>query len=93
MDQHENRTQSRPNLSGHQTAGEVLARIRTESRDNSEKRLWFEQVFMRLARREPEFEIADIHRWTDWPDRNRLTGLDGRDIGIDLVGERSDGDP
>ena len=38
---------------------------------------------MRLARQEPEFEIADIHRWPDWPDRRRLTGLDGRDIGID----------
>ena len=47
---------------------------------------------MHLARQEPEFEIANIHRWPDWPNRHRLTGLDGRDIGIDLVAERSGGD-
>ncbi len=77
---------------GRQTVGDILARIRHESRDESEKGLWFEQLFTRLARQEPEFEIADIHRWPDWPERQRLTGLDGRDIGIDLVASRADGD-
>ena len=73
------------------TAGAALRRIRAESRDESEKGRWFEQLVMRLALQEPEFEIADIQRWPDWPDRERLTGRDGRDIGIDLVAKRRDG--
>ncbi len=80
-----------PASGGPATAGAVLRRIRNESRDESEKGRWFEQLFMRLALQEPEFEIADIRRWPDWPDRERLTGRDGRDIGIDLVAKRCDG--
>ena len=37
---------------GKQTAGEVPDRIRQESRDESEKGRWFEQLFMRLALQE-----------------------------------------
>ena len=92
MDRLDNHAQIKLDLGGGRTAGDVLARIRRESRDESEKGLWFEQLFTRLARQEPEFEIAGIHRWPDWPDRQRLTGLDGRDIGIDLVASRHDGD-
>ena len=72
-------------LRGRPSAGEVLARIRNESRDQSEKGRWFEQLFMRIALQEPEFEVAEIWRWPDWPEREALTALDGRDIGIDLV--------
>ena len=79
-------------LGGRPTVRLVLARIRTESRDESEKGRWFEQLFMRVARQEPEFEIDAIWRWPDWPERERLTGLDGRDIGIDLVGRRITGE-
>ena len=74
------------------TARTILDRIRTESRDQSEKGRWFEQLFMRIARQEPEFEIEEIWRWPDWPDREALTGLDGRDIGIDLVARRTSGE-
>ena len=74
------------------TAGEVLDRIRTESRDESEKGRWFEQLFMRIAQQEPEFEIDGIWRWADWPKREEVTGLDGRDIGIDLVAHRTTGE-
>ncbi|MXY57990.1 MAG: N-6 DNA methylase [Gammaproteobacteria bacterium] len=77
---------------GKQTAGEVLDRIRRESRDESEKGRWFEQLFMRLALQEPEFEIDEVWRWPDWPDREELTGRDGRDIGIDLVARRTSGE-
>ena len=66
-------------------AGAVLDRIRAERRDESEKGRWFGQLFMRLARQEPEFEADEIRRWPDWPKREELTGLDGRDIGVDLV--------
>ena len=79
-------------LRGRPSAGEVVARIRSESRDQSEKGRWFEQLFMRIALREPEFEVAEIWRWPDWPEREDLTGLDGRDIGIDLVAKRTNGD-
>ena len=77
---------------GRPTAGAILDRIRAESRDESEKGRWFEQLFMRVALQRPEFEIEAIWRWPDWPDREELTGLDGRDIGIDLVARRTSGE-
>lgn len=79
-------------LGGRPSAGEILNRIREESRDESEKGRWFEQLFMRIALQEPEFEIDGIWRWTEWPEREELTGLDGRDIGIDLVARRTTGE-
>ncbi len=79
-------------LAGQPTGGEVLERIRGKSRDESEKGRWFEQLFMRIARQEPEFEIDGIWRWADWPEREELTGLDGRDIGIDLIARRTSGE-
>jgi len=36
-------------LGGKPLAGDILARIRSDSRDNTEKGRWFEQLFMRLA--------------------------------------------
>ena len=39
----------------------------------------------------PEYEVADVHRWADWPERIEVTGLGGNDIGIDLVAEHADG--
>ena len=71
---------------------DVLQRIRTESRDESEKGRWFEQLFMRVVEQEPEFEVDEIWRWADWPEREELAGLDGRDIGIDLVARRTTGE-
>ena len=79
-------------LAGKPTAGEILERIRSQSRDESEKGRWFEQLFMRVAIQEPEFEIDEIWGWGDWPQRMDLTGLDGRDIGIDLVARRTTGE-
>ena len=79
-------------LRGRPSAGSILHRIRSESRDESEKGRWFEQLFARIARQEPEFEIDDIWRWPEWPDRETLTGRDGRDIGIDLVARRTSGE-
>ena len=84
--------QIRLDLAGKPTAGEILERIRAQSRDESEKGRWFEHLFMRLASQEPEFEIDEIWRWADWPQRMDLTGLDGRDIGIDLVARRTTGE-
>ena len=77
--------QSTLDLRGDRRAEEILARIREESRDESEKGLWFEELFMRIALQERELDIGEIWRWVDWPMREELTGLDGQDIGIDLV--------
>ena len=77
-------------LAGRPTAREILGRIRRESRDEAEKGRWFEQLFTRVALQDPAFEIDGIWRWSEWPEREELTGLDGRDIGIDLVARRTD---
>ncbi len=74
------------------SAGEVLDRIRHQSRDESEKGRWFELLFMRIVQQTPELEIEQIWRWPEWPDREAVTGLDGRDIGIDLVARRTSGE-
>ena len=79
-------------LRGDRRAEEILERIREESRDESEKGLWFEELVMRIAIQEPELEVGEIWRWVDWPMREELTGLDGRDIGIDLVARRLTGE-
>ncbi len=79
-------------FAGRPSARVILDRIRDESRDESEKGRWFEQLFMRVALQQPEFEIDKIWRWPDWPEREELTGLDGRDIGIDLVARRISGE-
>lgn len=50
---------------GAPTAGEVLARIRYQSRDEAGKGRWFEDLFMRVARQEPELEAAAIRRWAE----------------------------
>ena len=71
--------------------GQVLDRIRRESRDESEKGRWFENLVARVLRENPEYEVADVQRWADWPDRRAVTGLGGADIGIDLVARHRDG--
>ena len=87
-----NETQFSLDLAGIPTARAILDRNRSESRDESEKRRWFEQLFMRIALQEPEFEIDEVWRWPDWPEREALTGLDGCDMGIDLVARRNSGE-
>ena len=71
---------------------DILDRIRTESQDESEKGRWREQLFMRIALQQPEFELNGIWRWPDWPEREVLTGLNGRDIGIDFVARWTTGE-
>ena len=73
------------------TAGGILERIRRESRSEHEKGRWFENLFLRMMRDMPEFEVAEAHRWPDWPDRKRLTKFGPEDVGIDLVATLKDG--
>ena len=67
-------------------------RIFEKAKTAVEKGRWFEHLFMAVAREVPDFQVADIWPWRGWPDRSRLTGLDGRDIGIDLVAKLKSGD-
>ena len=46
---------------------------------------------MATVRDNAEFDVADVWRWRDWPERERLTGLDGRDHGIAPVAQQKDG--
>ena len=39
-------------------AGEILKRIRDKSRDESKKGRWFENLFAKVARQLPEWEIV-----------------------------------
>ena len=71
--------------------GDVLDRIRREASSEAEKGRWFEHLFMATVRDNAEFDVAEIWPWRDWPDRERFTGLDGRDHGIDLVAQQVDG--
>ena len=66
-------------------------RIFEEAATAAEKGRWFEHLFMAVARDVPDFQVADIWPWREWPDRSSLTGLDGRDIGIDLVAKLKGG--
>ena len=84
-------TQPSLDLRPSERVGDVLARIRREASSEAEKGRWFEHLFMATVRDNPEFDVADIWPWRDWPERERLTGLDGRDHGIDLVAVLGDG--
>lgn len=66
-------------------------RIFAKAASNAEKGRWFEHLFMSVARELPDFQVADIWTWREWPQRLELTGLDGRDTGIDLVARLTNG--
>ena len=78
-------------LKGKKSAGEVLDVIQSTSRTEREKGAWFEQLFCALALSDGALEAERIWSWRDWPEREELTGLDARDIGIDLVARTRNG--
>ena len=73
------------------SADEWLVNIREKSRTEVEKGRWFENLFAKVVRSKAEFEVSDIWRWQDWPQRQALTGLSAKDIGVDLVAKHKDG--
>ncbi len=85
------RSQPTLDLRRDQLIREPFERIFREAAGNEEQGRWFEHLFMAVARELPDFQVADIWTWREWPDRLRLTGLDGRDTGIDLVAKLTNG--
>ena len=74
-----------------QPIGVPFERIFAKATSSAEKGRWFEHLFMAVARELPDFQVADIWTWREWPQRMELTGLDGRDRGIDLVARLTNG--
>ena len=70
----------------------LYERIFEKAESADEKGEWFEHLFMAVASEIPDFEVEEIWTWKEWPDRERLTGKDGRDKGIDLVAKLVSGD-
>ena len=82
---HEREAQSQMDLRRSETISEALARIRADSKSETDKGTWFELLTIQFLKQDPTFEVDGVWRWRDWPEREALTGLDGRDMGIDLV--------
>ena len=83
--EYEREAQSQMDLRRSETISEALARIRADSKSETDKGTWFERLTIQFLKQEPTFEVDGVWRWRDWPEREALTGLDGRDMGIDLV--------
>lgn len=77
-----------------ETVGEVLEDIRRTSTTEYEKGRLFEELFKRVALRDPGLELTDIWDWAEWPQREEwesLGGFSAEDIGIDLVAQHASG--
>ena len=72
------------------TVGEILTDIRANSPNPREQGTRFEKLFLKAAPLIPDLEVKDIWRWADWPGLAKH-GFDGRDDGVDLVAETTDG--
>ena len=58
----------------------------------AEQGTWLEELVNDLGTRIPDWDLDEVHSWSDWPDREQhFPGTTANDIGIDNVGVRSDG--
>ena len=67
-----------------------LAQLKEQSWHLRDQGQQFELAMVALLPMLAEFEIEDAWLWRDWPQRQEITGLDGRDIGIDIVARLRD---
>ena len=69
---------------------EVLDAIREDAKTPREQGTLFERLMVQVLPQMPEQNFKAVWSWKDWPDRKRFSGMDGKDLGIDLVGQRTD---
>ena len=74
-----------------QTIRQYIDDCRVRVLDNVGLGRRFEDLTSLVLTTFPEYEIKQVYRWSDWPDRREITGLGGNDIGIDLVAQHNDG--
>ena len=71
---------------------QFLDQLRKASQNTSHQGLQFELAMVALLPHLPEYEFEDAWLWKNWPQRKALTGLDAKDIGIDIVARIRDKD-
>ena len=76
----------------HLSFDQFLDQLRKASQNTSHQGLQFELAMVALLPHLPEYEFEDAWLWKDWPQRKALTGLDAKDIGIDIVARIRDKD-
>ena len=74
-----------------QTIREYIEDFRLQSPDQFIKGRRFEDLVVLVLENFSEYEIERVYHWEDWPEREAVTNLDGRDIGIDLVAKHRSG--
>jgi len=71
---------------------EELARIRQEARDKRELGDWFEQLCIAMITHpETGYHIKEAHKWSDWPEREKLIRGIATDLGVDIVAIDNEG--
>jgi len=77
--------------SARQEIDEALVEIKRQSPNQSDGG-WLEELSARCAPLISDWQVQKSYCWDEWPDEERPDSLRGmRDIGIDVVGVRSDG--
>ena len=60
-----------------------------QARNVGERGRWFEDITLKLLAVEPDLAVEQAWPWGTWP--GKPAGRDGRDLGVDIVAEASDG--
>ena len=72
------------------TFHEFLRQLRQSANNTVEQGAKFELAMAALLPQLPDYQFEEAWRWRDWPDRERLTGLNAQDNGIDIVARLRD---
>lgn len=73
------------------TIGEAVSRLRQLGLNTRDLGSRFEGLVERTLPSLKEYEISEVWRFEQWPERERLMNISAKDLGIDLVGKRTDG--
>ena len=73
------------------TIGQAVAQLRKLGLNPRDLGTRFEGLVERTLPSLKEYEISEVWRFEQWPERERLLNISAKDLGIDLVGRRTDG--